>query len=151
MASLKTAKTGNAKAAQKKKAAPAPTRGLDLSQLNAPESSSRAQATLNASGIEDAIDALDITAGSNDSLDRHPERRFKAAYTVFEARRLEELKDDKGLRRQQKIELIKKEFEKSPENPFNKVNASYNMSKDEISALRQQEKEAVEKRLVGGT
>jgi hypothetical protein len=151
MASLKTAKTGNAKSAQKKKAAPAQSRGLDLSQLDSPEPSSKTQATLNASGIDDALDALDITAGSNDLLDRHPERRFKAAYTVFEARRLDELKDDKSLRRQQKIELIKKEFEKSPENPFNKVNASYNISKEEIAALRQEEKDTMEKRLVGST
>jgi len=145
MASLKTAKTGNAKSAQKKTAA-APSRGLDLSQLDSPS------LALNASGIDNALDALDITSGgSNDTLDRHPERRFKAAYTAFEARRLEEMMDDKGLRRQQKIEVIRKEFEKHPDNPFNRVNASYNMSRAEMAALRQGERDSVEERLVGST
>ena len=41
-------------------------------------------------------------------------RRFKAAYAAFEERKLEEMADDKSLRRQQKIEAIRKEFEKSP-------------------------------------
>lgn len=59
------------------------------------------------------------------------------------------MKDEKGLRRQQKIDQIRKEFEKHPENPFNQVSAAYNMSKDEMAALRESEKEKKEKRLVG--
>jgi hypothetical protein len=151
MASLKTAKTGNAKGAQKKKVS-TPSKGtLDLSKLDAPEasSSSKRGPALNASGIENALDALAITSGSSDSVDRHPERRFKAAYAAFESRRLDEMKDEKGLRRNQKIDSIRKEFEKSEENPFNQVNASYNTSRDEIKEMRKAEKEKVEKRLVG--
>ncbi|KAI4797602.1 hypothetical protein E4T45_11766, partial [Aureobasidium sp. EXF-8846] len=93
-ASLPSKKTGNAKTAQKK------SRGLDLSGLDGPSSLS----SLSATGIDNALDALSLTAGSSDKIDRHPERRFKAAYTQFEERRLEEMKDEKGLRRQQKIE-----------------------------------------------
>ncbi|KAI4620113.1 uncharacterized protein J4E88_003747 [Alternaria novae-zelandiae] len=104
---------------------------------------------LNATGIDNALDALDITGNSQDKVDRHPERRFKAAYAAFEERRLDEMKDEKGLRRQQKIDQIRKEFEKHPENPFNQVNASYNMTREEIAALRESEKEKKEKRLVG--
>lgn len=150
MASLKTAKTGNAKSAQKKKDT-TPSRGLDLAQLDAPEASAtnKKGPALNATGIENALDALDITAGSSDAVDRHPERRFKAAFAAFEARRLDEMKDEKGLRRNQKIEAIRKEFEKSEENPFNQVNASFNTSRDEIRELRKTEKEKTEKRLVG--
>lgn len=59
------------------------------------------------------------------------------------------MKDEKGLRRNQKIDQIRKEFEKHPENPFNQVSATYNMSKEEMAELRDAEKEKKEKRLVG--
>ena len=126
-----------------KKALPKKAKGLDLSGLDAP-SSKKDIAALNASGIDNALDALSLTANSQDKIDRHPERRFKAAYTVYEERRLEEMKDEKGLRRQQKVELIRKEFEKSPENPFNQVAGSYNMSKEDMGAIRESEKDKKE-------
>ena len=129
---------GSAKKAPAKK-----SKGLDLSGLDAP-SSKKDLAALNASGIDNAIDALSLTANSQDKIDRHPERRYKAAYTVYEERRLEEMKDEKGLRRNQKVELIRKEFEKHPDNPFNQVAGSYNMSKEEISALRDSAREKKE-------
>lgn len=90
-----------------------------------------------------------MTGGSSDKIDRHPERRFKAAYTQYEERRLEEMKDEKGLRRQQKIEQIRKEFEKHPDNPFNQANASYNSTREDVEAIRQNEKAKIEKRLGG--
>ena len=121
------------------------SRGLDLSGLDAP--SSKKDVGLNASNIDDALDALNITSGNQDKIDRHPERRFKAAYTQFEERRLEEMKDEKGLRRQQKIDQIRKEFEKHPDNPFNQVAGTYNMSKEEMAALRESEKQKLEDRL----
>ncbi|KAH8730941.1 hypothetical protein GQ44DRAFT_672982 [Phaeosphaeriaceae sp. PMI808] len=105
--------------------------------------------SLNASGIDNALDALDLTSDSKDKLDRHPERRFKAAYAQFEERRLDEMKDEKGLRRNQKIEQIRKEFEKHPDNPFNQVSASYNATKEDMKAIQESEKSAKEKRLAG--
>ena len=135
-ASLPAKKTGNAKSAQKK------SRGLDLSGLDAPSSLS----SLSATGIDNALDALSLTAGSSDKIDRHPERRFKAAYTQYEERRLEEMKDEKGLRRQQKI---RKEFEKHPDNPFNQANASYNSTREDLQNIRDSEKSKIEKRLGG--
>ena len=54
------------------------------------------------------------------------------------------MKDEKGLRRQQKIEQIRKEFEKHPDNPFNQVAGSYNMSKEEIKELKESEKDKKE-------
>lgn len=59
------------------------------------------------------------------------------------------MKDEKGLRRNQKIDQIRKEFEKHPENPFNQVSAAYNASKDELKSIQEQEKEKKDKRLVG--
>jgi len=137
-ASLPKAKTGNAKTAQKK------TKGIDsaLDTFTKPSA-------LNATGIENALDALDVAADSKDKVDRHPERRFKAAYTVYEERRMEEMKDEKGLRRQQKIDQIRKEFEKHPDNPFNQVAGQYNSTKEELAEIREQEKSKKEKRLAG--
>ena len=123
------------------------SRGLDLSGLDEP--SSKALPSLNASGLDNALDALQITSGSADKVDRHPERRFKAAYTVYEEKRLTEMADEKGLRKNQKIERIRKEFEKHPDNPFNQVNATYNSSRDELAEIREKEKEKTEKRLAG--
>jgi hypothetical protein len=139
-ASLPSKPKGKAPKAEKKQ-----TRGIDsaFGDLDS------APSALNASGIDNALDALDLTGNNQDKLDRHPERRFKAAYAAFQERRLEEMKDEKGLRRQQKIDQIRKEFEKHPDNPFNQVSASYDMSKEEMAALREAEKDKKEKRLVG--
>lgn len=135
-------KGGKGKAAPAKK-----SRGLDLSGLDAP--SSKKELALNATGIDNALDALSLTTDNKDKIDRHPERRFKAAYAAYEERRLDEMKDEKGLRRQQKIDQIRKEFEKHPDNPFNQVAGSYNMSKEEMNELRDSEKAKKEAMLTG--
>ncbi|KAJ0354862.1 hypothetical protein COL154_002108 [Colletotrichum chrysophilum] len=132
----------NAKTAVKK------TRGLDLSQLD--DKPSGSLAALNASGIDNALDALSLTGSSDAKVDRHPERRFKAAYAAFEERRLSEMDEDgsgKGLRLQQRKDKIRKEFEKSPENPFNQVNARFDSSKEELAQLKANEKSKIENRL----
>lgn len=49
-----------------------------------------------------------------------PEKSLKTAYSDFEARRLPELKEQKPtLRLSQLKQLLKKEWQKSPENPLN--------------------------------
>lgn len=133
-------KGAGAKKAEKKPSG----RGIDsaLGSLDKPSA-------LNASGIDNALDALDITSDNKDKLDRHPERRFKAAYAAFEERRLEEMKDEKGLRRQQKIDQIRKEFEKHPDNPFNQVNVNYNATREDMATVRDVVKSEKEKRLGG--
>lgn len=96
---------------------------------------------------------MSLTNNANgEKIDRHPERRFPAAYKAYEERRMEEMAasgEGKGLRRQQKQDQIRKEFEKHPDNPFNQVSASYNMSKEEIKELREGEKERKEGLLTG--
>lgn len=137
-------KGANKKTAEKK------TKGtLDLSQLDAQPESKTATA-LNASGIDNALDALSLTASSNEvKLDRHPERRFKAAYTAFEERRLPEIeKEHPGLRKNQRVEICRKEFERSPENPFNQQgNIRFDATKEELEAERQRIRSGVETRL----
>ncbi|KAJ5725204.1 Coiled-coil domain-containing protein [Penicillium malachiteum] len=134
-------KGAGAKTAQKK------SRGLDLSQLDA-DPFSKKPAALNASGIDNALDALSLASKDTAKVEKHPERRFKAAYAAFEARRLPEIEEENpGLRRQQRIDLCRKEFEKSEENPFNQVHVAVNASKEEIAAVREQERNKTERRL----
>ncbi|KAL8859582.1 MAG: hypothetical protein Q9178_003981 [Gyalolechia marmorata] len=141
-------KPKNTKTAAKKTSA-APSRGLNLDQLDEAPQNGPLNA-LNATGIDNALDALSLTSGAanGEKVDRHPERRFKAAYAVYEARRMPELEEEmKGLRRQQRIDVIRKEFEKSPENPFNQVSVGFDASKEEIREVREKEKAKVEQRL----
>jgi len=142
----------NSKTAPKKTAAV--KKGLDLSDLDSLDpSSSSTPSALNASGIDNALDALAITTGADAAkIDKHPERRFKAAFAAYEERRLDEMDKDgsgQGLRQNQKREKIRKEFEKSEENPFNQVRAAYDASKEEIREIREAEKGKIEARLGG--
>lgn len=133
---------------KKSKAPVKKSRGLDLSQLDGDNSKSPA---LNASGIDNALDALSLTRGGDDAkIDKHPERRFAAAFHKYEQRRLDEMKADgsgTGLRLDQKKQRIRKEFDKSPENPFNQVTAAYNATRDDIKEVQEAEKSKIEKRL----
>lgn len=53
-------------------------------------------------------------------VDKHPEKRMKAAYNAYEEKRLKELKlEQPTLRLSQLKQLIFKEWQKSPENPLN--------------------------------
>jgi hypothetical protein len=74
----------------------------------------------NATGIDDALGALSLAAGASGEPDAHPERRRKAAFKAFEARRIPEIRaENPGLRLQQVKQLVFKEFQRSPENPMN--------------------------------
>jgi hypothetical protein len=136
----------NTKQAVKKTA---PSKGLDLSQLD-DDGPSRPAGALNATGIDNALDALSLMTDSAAKIDKHPERRFKAAFAAYEERRLREMDSDgsgQGLRQNQKREKIRKEFEKSEENPFNQVSARYDASKEELKELKEAEKAKIEVRL----
>lgn len=122
-----------------------PARGLDLSAFD-----DNRLSDLNATGIDAALDALDLTSNTQQKIDRHPERRYPAALAAYQERRMEEMKNDpqdKQLRRQQKIAQIKKEFEKHEDNPFNQLTAGYNADKEDIAAMRDLDKKNKEKML----
>ncbi|KAL8798285.1 MAG: hypothetical protein Q9182_006797 [Xanthomendoza sp. 2 TL-2023] len=141
----KTSKT----AAKKPSAAPS-RRQLNLDDLDDPPPEDTPLNALNATGIDNALDALSLTTGASASekVERHPERRFKAAYAAYEARRMPEVEEEmKGLRRQQRVDVIRKEFERSPENPFNQVSVGFDADKEEVREVREKEKEKVEQRL----
>ncbi|KAK2613632.1 hypothetical protein N8I77_000532 [Diaporthe amygdali] len=134
----------NAKSAQKKT-----NRGLDLSQLD----SDAPLSALNATGIDNALDALDITTDDNKAkIDRHPERRVAAARAAW-LEALEKnweaegvLKEKKKYRGAYQKELIKL-WKNAPENPMNQVSANYNATQEEMAEIRAQEKDKVENRL----
>lgn len=53
-------------------------------------------------------------------LDKHPEKRLKAAYTAFEAENLPRLRaENPSMRLSQVKQLMNKEWMKSPNNPIN--------------------------------
>lgn len=72
---------------------------------------------LDARTVEEAIDVLTV---SQDSADKHPEKRLKAAFAAFEERELPRLKaENPNLRLSQLKQLLRKEWMKSPEHPMN--------------------------------
>ncbi|OLY81666.1 Coiled-coil domain-containing protein 124-like protein, partial [Smittium mucronatum] len=109
--------------------------------------------TLSASGLDDALHvfdtisleeslasshavSIDKSSGFSGLVDRHPERRHKAALKAFEERELPRLKEEnKGLRLQQLKQLLWKEWQKSPENPFNQSLVAHNATQDEIKSV----------------
>jgi hypothetical protein len=60
---------------------------------------------------------------------------------------MEEDGSGQGLRQNQRKEKIRKEFEKSEENPFNQVSARYDATRDELRDLQTAEKQKIEQRL----
>ncbi|KAI1719332.1 coiled-coil domain-containing protein [Ditylenchus destructor] len=68
--------------------------------------------------VDEAITVLSGSAAT--STDRHPEKRLRAAHTAFEEARLPQLKKEHPtFRLSQLKQLLKKEWQKSPENPLN--------------------------------
>ncbi|XP_033646635.1 coiled-coil domain-containing protein 124-like [Asterias rubens] len=77
-----------------------------------------------ARNVEEAIGALSIT---DPALEKHPERRMKAAYKAFEAIHLPRLKaENPNLRMSQFRQMLKKDWSRSPDNPLNQRTSSYN-------------------------
>lgn len=118
---------------------------LPTEPLNRPGSTSNAGRSdsvteYSASNLDDAIQLLEATNldASKTTLERHPERRVKAAYAVFEETEMPILKlENPGLRMSQLRQLLKKKWEKSPQNPFNQASISYRASRDEeMEAVR---------------
>ena len=76
-----------------------------------------------ARNIEEAISAL----STSEELDRHPERRLKAAYKKYEQEQMPILKaSNPNMRLSQLRQMLHKQWQKSPENPLNQSHLSYN-------------------------
>ncbi|KAI1437139.1 DUF1014 domain protein [Xylaria sp. CBS 124048] len=140
---------GRAVPKKSKTAQPKPSRGLDaaLSQLNVTDD--KKEAPMYASGIDAGLDLfMALDPSKNIKLDQHPERRFPQAFAAFRERREEEMKKE-GIRlnHSQRLERIRKEFEKSPENPFVQAHLNHNATQEERQAALAAEKERIEANL----
>lgn len=70
-----------------------------------------------AHGIDEAISILST---KDPEIDRHPEKRMKAAYTSFEEKMMPIIKEQNPtLRLSQLKQILRKEWSKSTENPLN--------------------------------
>ncbi|KAI4480369.1 coiled-coil domain-containing protein 124 [Polistes fuscatus] len=70
-----------------------------------------------AHGIDEALSILSV---KDPEVDRHPEKRLKAAYASFEEKMMPIIKEQNPtLRLSQLKQILKKEWMKSPENPLN--------------------------------
>ncbi|KAH9422305.1 hypothetical protein DERP_002602 [Dermatophagoides pteronyssinus] len=68
-------------------------------------------------------EAITILSEKEAEIDRHPERRMKAAWAAYEQKHLARIKQENpSLRLSQLKEMLRKEFNKSPENPMNQIN-----------------------------
>ncbi|XP_069074646.1 coiled-coil domain-containing protein 124 isoform X1 [Pleurodeles waltl] len=84
------------------------------------------EGTVEARTVEEAISVLSVA----EELDRHPERRVKAAFAAYEELNMPRLKQENpNMRLSQLKQLLKKEWMKSPENPMNQRHVSYNAPK----------------------
>jgi len=110
-----------------------------------------------ATGIDDALDLLTAINAKKDKasagaaaaqLEKHPERRFKSAFKEYEERMLPVLREERpGLRLQQYKDLVFKQFQKAPENPFNQAALEYNATKEERIEVLNKQRRHIEDRL----
>lgn len=113
--------------------------------------------SFSASNLDDAIEAMSLVNDRDDaasrgsaaaSLEKHPERRVKAAFEAYKERQLPIVREEHpGLRLQQYNELLFKQFQKAPENPFNQLHVSYDATKDDRMAILQHKREHATERL----
>lgn len=79
---------------------------------------------------ENVIALLSLIVSSStgpEDMDRHPERRMKAAFAAYEEENMPRLKkENPNMRLSQLKQMLKKEWVKAPENPLNQRFSSYN-------------------------
>lgn len=111
-------------------------------KTNSMPSQELAVETYTASNIDDALSLLGslTVEPTTSTIERHPERRMKAAYAAFEEREMPILRSQNpGLRHSQLKERMFKMWQKSPENPFNQAHIAHTASREEeMQAIREQ-------------
>ena len=95
------------------------------------DQSSETVEKFSASNLDDALLLLESTNVSCSSLnvEKHPERRMKAAFCAFEAQEMPKLRAEfPSLKHSQLLERLHKAWKKSTENPFNQLHVAHNLS-----------------------
>ncbi|KAH9977040.1 hypothetical protein BGW80DRAFT_1456404 [Lactifluus volemus] len=108
---------------------------------------------LSATGLDNALDLLAVVNAKTDKasvgnqaagIERHPERRFKAAFNAYVESELPNIRAEQpGLRLQQ----YKASIPKVPENPFNQATAEYNATTEEKVEILRQKQDEIRERL----
>ncbi|XP_025076589.1 coiled-coil domain-containing protein 124-like [Pomacea canaliculata] len=71
-------------------------------------------------------EAISVLRSEDVTVDKHPEKRMKAAYNKFEEENLPRLKaENPNMRLSQLKQMLKKDWMKSPENPMNQRSAAF--------------------------
>ncbi|KAJ2517338.1 hypothetical protein GGI11_001340 [Coemansia sp. RSA 2049] len=133
-------------------------------QIAAAEQENKEIESFAASNLDDALNLMDSlnepsssvpsgsTSGGTASLggaaalvDRHPERRAKAAYKLFLDREIPRMREENPALRLSKIrDLLWKEWQKSPENPLNVSRVAHNASQAEVDAIVEEERKKIQ-------
>lgn len=131
--------------------------GLDSVDVKETDTEPKEVESYSATGIESALELLEVVNAKTDKatvgqqaagIERHPERRFKAALEAYKQRELPNLREEHpGLRLQQYEEILFKKFQKAPENPFNQTVVTYDATKEEKVDALKRKNVAVEERL----
>ncbi|CEH18377.1 Uncharacterized conserved protein [Ceraceosorus bombacis] len=145
---VKKAGGGAKKDQPKKPSQPPPGTGLD-----------EAISSFSASNIDDALEAMSLATERTDkaavgakagAIERHPERRFKAAFEAYKEREMPRIRQERpGLRKNQYENELHDEFKKHPDNPFNQLQVSYDATQEEKVEVLAKQRELNEKRLAG--
>lgn len=104
------------------------------------------------SGIDNALDTMTHVAtkqpASQTKVEVHPEKRHGPALLAYEAANIPLLrKENPSLRLSQIKELVWKQWQKSPDNPFNQVHMNYNTTKQERLDAKEAVRSKMEERL----
>ncbi|WVN89814.1 uncharacterized protein L203_105044 [Cryptococcus depauperatus CBS 7841] len=115
---------------------------LGLRKTKGDDGESEEVKELSAKGIDEMLEAMEVVNQKTDKaavgakaemmIDAHPERRYKAAFEAYIEREMPILRQDHpGLRQNQMRDILHKQFQKAPENPFNQAKIAYNANKGE--------------------
>jgi len=131
--------------------------GLDAVDVKETSEEPREAESFSATGIDNALDLMEVVNAKTDKasvgqqaagIEKHPERRFKAALEAYKERELPKLRvEHPGLRLQQYEELLFKKFQKAPENPFNQTVVAHDATKEEKVEALKRKNVATEQRL----
>ncbi|PWN41575.1 DUF1014-domain-containing protein [Ceraceosorus guamensis] len=114
---------------------------------------------MHADCIASSLDSMSLATERTDkaavgakagAIERHPERRFKAAFEAYKEREMPRIRQERpGLRKNQYENELHDEFKKHPDNPFNQLQVSYDATQEEKVEVLAKQRELNEKRLAG--
>ncbi|KAH9883248.1 hypothetical protein F4778DRAFT_767433 [Xylariomycetidae sp. FL2044] len=99
--------------------------------------------TLSATGLDDILDLFEVVGGAPIKVIKHPERKYPGALAAYQEKRLIQAHDEglwRGLRLEQKKQKIAKEFKNHPDNPHTWLVVDHNASREQISAIVEEER-----------